>query len=151
MKTYVPGLAVTWTTNGAGGPASGAPLLTTELPSKSHLGAGTGPQVNEVGVTAGRLSSEWVVPLGFSPVSSVSSRVMPFACASAFAVSPAGRTVKVWKPSLTNSRSLPVRTLTVRGKKSLKLHSRPAGTAAGWSAVTVATPGLAAAGAAVTI
>src|SRR6476646_7855196 len=125
MKTYVPGLAVTWTTNGAGGPANGAPLLTTELPSKSQAGAGAGPQVNEVGPSAGRLSSEWVVPLGFSPASSVSSSVMPFAWASAFAVSPAGR-------------------------KSLKLHSRPAGTADGWSAVTVARPGLAAAGAAVT-
>ena len=42
-KTYAPGAAVTVTKKGAGGPTSGAPMLTTEVPSKTH-GASAVPQ-----------------------------------------------------------------------------------------------------------
>ena len=44
----------------------------------------------------------------------------------------------MWNPWLMNWRSVPVGTETVRGKKSLKAHRWPAGTADGMSAVTVA-------------
>src|SRR6266542_3974000 len=45
-----------------------------------------------------------------------------------------------------NWRSVPLGTVTVRGKKSLKLHSLPAGTADGMSAMIVTGPEAAATG-----
>jgi len=125
------------------------PLLTVDEPLKSHGAAGN-PQVNDVGESAGTLNSDLVVPFGFKVVSSVSSLPTPFVRQSGRGAAPIGRTVKVWKPWLMNWRSVPVLTVTVRGKKSLKLHNRPAGTADGISAVTVAGPVVATTGAAAT-
>ena len=84
------------------------------------------------------MNSVLVVPFAFSMVSSVSSLATPFDRQSGRGVEPAGRTVNVWKPWLMNWRSVPVLTVTVRGKKSLKVHNLPAGAADGMSAVTVA-------------
>jgi len=70
-----------------------------------------------------------VVPFGLRVVSSVSSLPTPFVRQSGRGVAPTGRTVKVWKPWLMNWRSVPVWTVTVRGKKSLKVQNRPAGAA----------------------
>src|SRR5450755_2967717 len=106
--------------NGPLGGPNDAPLLTTDVPSKAHGRAGV-PQVELVGLSPGRFSWVWVVPLAFRPGSS-STLATPFSLLSWAAVTPAGRRVAVWNPSIRNWIVEPVGTCTLRGKKSLNVQ-----------------------------
>src|ERR1035437_923933 len=110
------------TTNGGGAPAPmNTPLLTTPAPVKEHGFVGA-PQVIEVGRRAGTRICECVCPPGFAVVSFASATGRPLVSMSAAGLMPFGRSVAVWKPSITNWMVWPVWTVSDRGKKSLKFQ-----------------------------
>src|SRR5512140_3963203 len=95
---YEPTGALTVTSSGVGGPASGAPVLTGEVPLNEH-GVVEPPQPPGIGNAAPMLRSVWVVPLGFRVVSSTSALTRPMVFCAWLADMPAGRSVAVWNPA----------------------------------------------------